>query len=187
MKRFWKILIIAVMAAMLAAICFAAGQLVSINVDPSIKILVNGQEFHPKDVKGNDVMTFTYNGTTYCPLRALAEAYGLEVGYDSNLKMATVSQPGTKSNDNASASGIRGEIKEAIDSYEAFIDEYCEFMKNYNSSDVSMLTKYASMLQKYSDYTKKMDEIKSKDLTAEELNYYTQVSLRCLQKIAAIQ
>ena len=63
----------------------------TIDVDPSIKILVDGEEFHPKDANGNDVMTFSYNGTTYAPLRALAEAYGLEVGYDSDRRMATVS------------------------------------------------------------------------------------------------
>ena len=36
---------------------------------------------------------FTYNGTTYAPLRALAEAYGLEVGYDSQQNIATVNRP----------------------------------------------------------------------------------------------
>ena len=33
---------------------------------------------------------FTYDGTTYAPLRALAEAYGLEVGYDAANRIATV-------------------------------------------------------------------------------------------------
>ena len=187
MKTIWKALIIVVIMATLAVICFAAGTLVSINVDPSIKILVNGQEFHPKDAKGNDVMTFTYNGTTYCPLRALAEAYGLEVGYDSNLKMATVNQPGTKSNETPSGTSIRKEIKDAIDSYEAFIDEYCEFMKSYDTSDYTLLTKYASLLTKMTEYTSKMEEISKKDLNAEELSYYTQVYLRCAQKLSAIQ
>lgn len=79
-------------ASLLAVSSFAAGSLVTINVDPSIKILVNGEEFKPKDVNGNDVMTFTYNGTTYAPLRALAEAYGLEVGYDAAKKIATVGE-----------------------------------------------------------------------------------------------
>lgn len=82
-------------ASLLAVSSFAAGSLLTIEVDPSIKILVNGEEFKPKDVNGNDVMTFTYNGTTYAPLRALAEAYGLEVGYDAEKKMATVSEPGS--------------------------------------------------------------------------------------------
>ena len=39
-----------------------------------IKVLVNGEVFQPKDVQGNDVLVFSYDGTTYCPLRALADA-----------------------------------------------------------------------------------------------------------------
>ena len=69
----------------------ASGQL-TITVDP-INILVNGETFQPKDAQGNAVPVFAYNGTTYAPLRALAEAYGLEVGYDAGAKMATVQDP----------------------------------------------------------------------------------------------
>lgn len=58
-----------------------------------IQVLVNGEIFHPKDVKGNDVMVFNFNGTTYAPVRALAEAYGLEVGYDPASNLATVNAP----------------------------------------------------------------------------------------------
>lgn len=50
-----------------------------------IQVLVNGQVFRPVDAKGNEIMVFTVNGTTYAPLRALAEAYGLEVGYEISL------------------------------------------------------------------------------------------------------
>ena len=58
-----------------------------------IQILVNGQIFQPEDVNGQDVLVFTYNGTTYAPLRALAEAYDLEVGYDASNGIATVANP----------------------------------------------------------------------------------------------
>lgn len=68
----------------------ATGQM-TITVDP-INIQVNGQTFQPKDEKGNDVPVFAYNGTTYAPLRALAEAYGLTVGYDQQANMATVGE-----------------------------------------------------------------------------------------------
>lgn len=68
----------------------ATGQL-SITVDP-INIQVNGATFQPKDAQGQDVPMFAYNGTTYAPLRALAEAYGLEVGYDAEENMATVGE-----------------------------------------------------------------------------------------------
>ncbi len=58
-----------------------------------IQVLVNGEVFKPVDAKGNEVMVFTVNGTTYAPLRALAEAYGLEVGYDSTRNIAAVTSP----------------------------------------------------------------------------------------------
>lgn len=71
----------------------------TIEVDP-INIQVNGVTFQPKDAGGNDVPVFAYNGTTYAPLRALAEAYGLEVGYDAEKNMATVVDPAIKKPNN---------------------------------------------------------------------------------------
>lgn len=67
----------------------------TIEVDP-INVMVNGEVFQPKDGLGHDVPIFVYNGTTYAPLRALAEAYGLEVGYDAEKNLATVVDPATK-------------------------------------------------------------------------------------------
>lgn len=69
----------------------ASGRLI-IEVSP-INVKVDGEVFQPKDAAGNDALVFTYNGTTYAPLRALAEAYGLEVGYDAASNLATVSAP----------------------------------------------------------------------------------------------
>ena len=74
----------------------------TIEVDP-ISIQVNGYPFAPIDAKGNDVPIFAYNGTTYAPLRALAEAYGLEVGYDATTNMATVIDPDAKQAQNPAA------------------------------------------------------------------------------------
>lgn len=71
----------------------------TIEVDP-VNVQVNGEVFAPTDVNGDSVPVFAYNGTTYAPLRALAEAYGLEVGYDKETNMATVassSSPSTPS------------------------------------------------------------------------------------------
>lgn len=96
MKKIFLTAFLTLTACVLAVHVLAASGMIQISVDPSIKILVNGSEFKPKDVNGKDVMTFVYQGTTYAPLRALAEAYGLEVGYDANLKMATVSEPAAK-------------------------------------------------------------------------------------------
>jgi len=82
----------AVLLMALTVPALAAGEGFTLTVSP-IKLLVNGAEFKPKDVNGNDVLVFVYNGTTYAPVRALAEAFGLEVGYDGNRNMATVNKP----------------------------------------------------------------------------------------------
>lgn len=68
----------------------------TIEVDP-INIRVNGETFQPKDEHGNEVPVFAYGGTTYAPLRALAKAYGLEVGYDKEANMASVTDPDAES------------------------------------------------------------------------------------------
>ncbi len=72
----------------LAPPAFAAQQQ-TITIDP-INVMVGGKVFLPTDVTGKDVPVFVYNGTTYAPLRALAEAYGLNVGYNAEKKLATV-------------------------------------------------------------------------------------------------
>lgn len=71
----------------------ASGRL-SIEVDP-INIQVNGEVFKPTDVTGKEVQIFAYNGTTYAPLRALAEAYDLDVWYDSSANLAAVGAKGS--------------------------------------------------------------------------------------------
>jgi hypothetical protein len=80
---------VVVLASMSA---LAASGVITIEASP-INVMVNGEVFAPKDPNGNPALVFVYNGTTYAPLRVLAEAYGLEVGYDSTKNLAAVSQP----------------------------------------------------------------------------------------------
>ena len=89
---FAGVLTVILMAALTVSALAADGSL-TLTVTP-IRVLVNGEVFQPKDAQGNDVLVFTCNGTTYAPLRALAEAYGLEVGYDAANQTATVNAPG---------------------------------------------------------------------------------------------
>ena len=91
MLSFVSGMIAMLLLAGLPVTALAASGAIRIEVSP-ISVLVDGEVFQPKDAKGNDVMVFTYNGTTYAPLRALAEAYGLEVGYDGERHIATVSK-----------------------------------------------------------------------------------------------
>lgn len=47
-----------------------------------IKIVVDGQKLNPTDANGNTVEPLIYNGTTYLPVRAVANALGKPVYWD---------------------------------------------------------------------------------------------------------
>lgn len=55
----------------------------TIKVEDDIQVTLNGARFQPKDTNGNNVPLFSYDGTTYAPVRAICEAAGLKVDYDS--------------------------------------------------------------------------------------------------------
>ena len=55
----------------------------TIKVDDDIRVTLNGANFTPKDADGKEVPLFSYDGTTYAPVRAICEAAGLKVDYDS--------------------------------------------------------------------------------------------------------
>ena len=55
----------------------------TIKVEDDIQVTLNGARFQPGDADGNKVPLFSYNGTTYAPVRAICEAAGLKVDYDS--------------------------------------------------------------------------------------------------------
>ncbi len=47
-----------------------------------IKIVIDGNAITPTDANGNPVEPFIMDGTTYLPVRAVANAFGKEVGWD---------------------------------------------------------------------------------------------------------
>lgn len=80
---------------------------------------------------------------------------------------------------------IRTSVKEAIDAYEAFVDEYCEFMKKYNESeepDFSLIMSYTSYMAKLADLDEKLEKMED-DLNDAETMYYVEVLNRCSVKI----
>lgn len=85
--------------------------------------------------------------------------------------------------ENAQDQLIRPEIKEAIDSYEAFVDEYCAFMTEYTISDLTKLGTYNELLKKEVEMSKNFEALENENLTEEEAIYYADVSLRCSQKM----
>lgn len=84
--------------------------------------------------------------------------------------------------------GMRPAFKEAMDAYEAFYNEYCEFLSKYakNPTDFSLLGQYAGMLSKASEMDKAFEEWDEDDLNSKELQYYLEVNSRVLQKLAGV-
>lgn len=81
------------------------------------------------------------------------------------------------------AAGIRPEFKEAMDSYKATVDAYCEFMKSYDSSNAEMLAKYTKLYAQYMDTMSKLDNIDEQELSDEEDAYYLQTMSEINQKL----
>ncbi len=81
--------------------------------------------------------------------------------------------------------GMRPEFKEALDSYEDFFDEYCDFMKKFNESpnDLSLLGEYTEYLTQYSETMEKMGELDDGEMNDAELKYYLEVTTRINQKL----
>lgn len=78
---------------------------------------------------------------------------------------------------------IRPDVKEAIDSYETFIDRYCEFMSRSDYGDLNWLSDYAKWMEEYSKSEKNFNSLQDKDLTTAEYNYYLEVLMRCNNKL----
>ena len=88
----------------------------------------------------------------------------------------------------SSSTGLSKEFKDAMDSYEDFINEYVEFMKKYkaNSSDLSLLSQYSTIMQKYNEQVSSFEKWDSEDLSTEEAKYYIDVQARINKKILEI-
>lgn len=92
MNKKLAILLVGVFALGSAAGVKAESYLESIQayLDHGIRLVLHGEEFIPKDVQGNEVIPIHYKGSTYLPIRGVAEAVGLPVKWDGETRTATV-------------------------------------------------------------------------------------------------
>lgn len=84
--------------------------------------------------------------------------------------------------------GMRPEFKEAMDAYESFYDEYCEFMKKYNDdpTDLKLLADYGKLMTEMVNVNEAFEEWDDGEMNDAELNYYLEVNSRVLQKLASV-
>lgn len=83
------------------------------------------------------------------------------------------------------SNGLRPEFKEAMDSYEAFYDEYCDFMIEYkdNPTDLKLLPEYTDMLIEASKMEEAFEVWEDEEMSNEELTYYLEVTNRITEKL----
>ncbi len=81
--------------------------------------------------------------------------------------------------------GMRPEFKEAMDAYEAFYTEYCDFMAEYseNPTDLKLLAKYSEMLIKVEEMNEAFEAWDEDELNNEELKYYLDVNNRVMKML----
>lgn len=85
MKKMLKGYVLGFLSAALivSSIGYAANTTTLYNVLlEGVKIVVDGQKINPTDANGNTVEPIIYNGTTYLPVRAVANAIGKAVYWD---------------------------------------------------------------------------------------------------------
>lgn len=88
LKGFAKGIILSLLVMSISFSALAAAK--TIEVSTGIKLMVDGSAFVPKDVNGNVVEVFGYNGTTYVPIRAIGQAFGKDIGWDDATQTAIV-------------------------------------------------------------------------------------------------
>ena len=84
--------------------------------------------------------------------------------------------------------GLRPEFKEAMDAYEAFYDEYFEFLEEYkkNPSDMTLMLKYTEMLTQVAEMNESFEAWDEDELNDAELKYYLDVNNRIMKKLVDI-
>lgn len=86
-RKILSTVMVTVMVLALLPIGAQAAQ--EISVSRGINLYINDHVFIPRDVEGNEVFPFVYNGTTYLPIRAITSALGAEVSFANNTAIIT--------------------------------------------------------------------------------------------------
>lgn len=91
----------------------------------NIKVVLNGKEITPTDANGNAVEPFIIDGTTYLPVRGVASALGMNVGWDAATNTVTLDNPGV----------FQGGVQVYNDKYVTIEFAGCTMEKPYEWSD----------------------------------------------------
>ena len=142
--------VVTLLIVALAVPVLASSGIITIQVSTNINIKVNGEVFDPEGAP-----VFVYDGVTYAPLRALANAYGLVVGYDSKAKMATVDAPDAASSTAPGSKPISNSTY-SIDIYPLPGDAVVE-KASFKNNETGVVYKDVRIWHKYGNYLENRD------------------------------
>lgn len=100
MKKQWKsflggVLVCLLLVSLIGSAAATVGRK-AVEVDyNNIKVTMNGKTVNLVDANGNAVEPFAISGTTYLPVRAVATALGLQVGWDGATNTVVLSSDST--------------------------------------------------------------------------------------------
>ena len=102
---------------------------------------------------------------------------------------AATSEPETaepESEPSTSTDTSSSDFRAMVDEYEAFMNQYVDFMTTYQSSDntAAMLIDYTNMVKQYGEWTDKMANLDESTLSAEDSAYWLKVQERVNKKLA---
>lgn len=143
--------------------------------------------YNAKDENGNQ-LSLTYQGNHVMVIQLgksdEAEAADTEDSASSEAQPAKPTE--TPGEDTELTEVMRPEFKKAMDSYEAFMNEYCDFMKKYAESDGTdpgLLADYADYMSRYADVVRDFEAWDNGELNTAETIYYADVQTRVSKRL----
>lgn len=106
----------------------------------------------------------------------------------SSTARTTESANSTTADNSTDSDEISPDLINYLESYENFVDEYCEFMRAYmnNPTDMNLLNQYTDILNTMNEYTAAVDNYNTSDMNEAELAYFMEVTARCSTKMLSI-
>lgn len=125
-----RLVFIFVGVLLLSSVIFAASIRKNITVDyMGIKVVVDGKEVvMGKDLAGNKIEPFAYEGTTYLPVRAITEALGKTVQWDDATKTVFIGD--------GAISPAQGSVVDLLEITEPFSTDNAMTKINYSLAGV---------------------------------------------------
>lgn len=150
--------------------------------------------YNAKDENGNK-LSLSYQGNNVMviqirkPDESKAEENETNVDTEISSESKQEELEEKPSSDEQLVDGLRPEFKKAMDSYETFMNEYCDFMKKYAESDgtdIGLLADYTEYMSKYANVVEDFEAWDSEEMNTAETAYYLDVQTRINKRLLEV-